>query len=81
METLAQTKKERNDAPSQKRVDQHKDKRMSKGLREELEALLGAGHWDQVRKNPKQAVTEDHLQLHRQPHRNVQEPAPPGKIW
>ena len=57
------------------------DKRISECLRFKLEAFLGAGQRNQLRNKPKQTVAEDHLQLHGQPHRNIQELAPPGKFW
>jgi len=43
----------------------------AKGLRDELEALFGAGQGDQVGNEPSQAVAEDHLQLHRKLDGNV----------
>jgi len=53
----------------------NKDKRISECLRDELEAHFGVGPRDPVGSKPFQAITEDHLQLHRQPHRNIHEPA------
>ena len=51
------------------------------GLRNELEAHFGVDLRDQVGSKPFQAIAEDHLQLHWQPHRNIHEPTPPGKFW